>query len=60
MTSSSVLVPVVVRISNLIINGAKWSPNGRFIAICGAETVLETCRNVVHLMSAYGEVLYEV
>ncbi|CAL2050128.1 unnamed protein product [Caenorhabditis brenneri] len=50
--------PVVVRLPNLKITGAKWSPNGAFIAISGTALDTEDPRHSsVHFLSAYGQVI---
>uniref|UniRef100_A0A0N5A7V4 Kinetochore-associated protein 1 n=1 Tax=Syphacia muris TaxID=451379 RepID=A0A0N5A7V4_9BILA len=49
--------PITVKINNLTTTDAAWAPNGRYIAVCGVETVIDTCRNTVHLLSVYGEQL---
>ncbi|KAF1763427.1 hypothetical protein GCK72_011693 [Caenorhabditis remanei] len=47
--------PVVVRLPNVKITGAKWSPNGAFIAISGTDLDKEEPRHShIHFLSAYG------
>ncbi|ULT82457.1 hypothetical protein L3Y34_012018 [Caenorhabditis briggsae] len=47
--------PIVVRLTNVRITGAKWSPNGAFIAICGSEADKDDPRHSnIHFLSAYG------
>uniref|UniRef100_A0A1I7TJT7 WD_REPEATS_REGION domain-containing protein n=2 Tax=Caenorhabditis tropicalis TaxID=1561998 RepID=A0A1I7TJT7_9PELO len=58
MRSLSDTEPVVVRLKNLKITGAKWSPNGAFIAISGHDLNTEDPRHSsVHFISAYGQVV---
>lgn len=48
----------IVRLPSTLIITAQWSPDGSMFAVAGLQMDLpETERNVLHFISAYGEVL---
>ena len=47
----------IVRLPSTLIITAQWSPDGSMFAVAGLQMDLpETERNVLHFISAYGEV----
>lgn len=50
----------MVRLPNFRITGAKWSPNGAFLAVCGHDlTREEHSQAAFYFLSAYGQVKLE-
>ncbi|VDM97214.1 unnamed protein product [Thelazia callipaeda] len=49
--------PVIIKLPNMILCKAKWSPDGSVIAICGILTDKSGQKCVIHFASAYGEPL---
>lgn len=48
---------IIVKLPNMILSKARWSPNGSMLAICGIQTDLNVDKCVVHFTTAYGESL---
>uniref|UniRef100_A0A0R3RYI0 ANAPC4_WD40 domain-containing protein n=1 Tax=Elaeophora elaphi TaxID=1147741 RepID=A0A0R3RYI0_9BILA len=49
--------PVIVKLPNMILSKARWSPDGSMVAICGLQTDSEDEKCIVHFATAYGEPL---
>lgn len=49
--------PVIIKLPNMIISKARWSPDGSMLAICGLQTDLEEEKCMIHFATAYGEVI---
>ncbi|VDK51291.1 unnamed protein product [Anisakis simplex] len=47
--------PIVIKLPNMILSKAKWSPDGSLLAICGLQTDLDVEKCVVHFVTAYGD-----
>ncbi|CAG9538621.1 unnamed protein product [Cercopithifilaria johnstoni] len=47
--------PVIIKLPNMILSKARWSPDGSMIAICGLQTDSEDEKCVVHFINGYGE-----
>ncbi|VDM42438.1 unnamed protein product, partial [Toxocara canis] len=48
--------PIVIKLPNMVLSKARWSPDGSLLAICGLQTDLDAEKCVVHFVTAYGEV----
>ncbi|KAL3990454.1 hypothetical protein ACH3XW_31845 [Acanthocheilonema viteae] len=49
--------PVIIKLPNMILSKARWSPDGSMLAICGLQTNSEDEKCMVHFATAYGEPL---
>lgn len=48
----------IIRLPSTIIIAAEWAPDGQMFAVAGYQTDLpESERNVLHFISAYGQVI---
>lgn len=53
--------PIIIQMEKMIIVSARWSPDGTMVAVAGNQLDLpDGERNVVHFITAYGEVGYSV
>lgn len=48
--------PVIIKLPNMILTKARWSPDGSMLAICGLQTDSENEKCMIHFATAYGEV----
>ncbi|EGT52692.1 hypothetical protein CAEBREN_14741 [Caenorhabditis brenneri] len=48
--------PVIVRLPNIKLTDAKWSPNGAFIAVCGTLMDRTDKNSCIYFISAYGQI----
>ncbi|EJD74175.1 WD repeat protein 35 [Loa loa] len=49
--------PVIIKLPNMILSKARWSPDGSMLAICGVQTDSEDEKCMIHFATAYGEPL---
>uniref|UniRef100_A0A915PI34 WD repeat-containing protein 35 n=1 Tax=Setaria digitata TaxID=48799 RepID=A0A915PI34_9BILA len=49
--------PVIIRLPNMILSKARWSPDGTMLAICGLQTDSDDGKCLVHFVTAYGKPL---
>ncbi|EGT47659.1 hypothetical protein CAEBREN_07258 [Caenorhabditis brenneri] len=49
--------PIVVRLPNLKLSDARWSPNGAFIAVCGSINQQTGVYSCLYFLSAYGQII---
>ncbi|VDK76030.1 unnamed protein product [Onchocerca ochengi] len=49
--------PIIIKLPNMILSKARWSPDGSMLAICGLQTDLKDEKFTIHFASAYGEPL---